>query len=93
MIKNLEIDKNSDFRIYEGERHPKLISIANSLLFTHLKPDLSNLNKLKDFFDKIAKIFVILLPCQKMNADSIWEDSVVHVKECQNSKNEQKEIR
>ena len=37
MIKNLEIDKNSDFRIYEGERHPRLISIANFLLHTHLK--------------------------------------------------------
>ena len=50
MIKNLAIEMNSDYRIYEGERHPKLISIANFLLHTHLKPDQSNVKELKVFF-------------------------------------------
>ncbi len=80
MIKNLEPDKNSDFRIYEGERHPRLISIANFLLHTHLNPDLSNLNKLKSFFDEIVRNFCHPSPIPETERDRIWDDSVVKVK-------------
>lgn len=89
MIKNLEIDKNSDFRIYEGERHPRLISIANFLLHIHLKPDQSNVKELKAFFDEIVRNFCHPSPTPETERDRIWDDSVVYVKECQNSKNEQ----
>ena len=90
MIKNLGFDKNSDYRIYEGERHPRLISIANFLLHTHLKPDLSNLNMLKAFFDEIAQNFCHPTSLPQDECNSIWDNSVVHVQECRNSKNEQK---
>lgn len=80
MIKNLEIDKNSNFRIYEGERHSKLISIANSLLFTHLESDHRNLDNLKDFFDEIGQMFCYPSPLPEKERESIWYDSVKRVK-------------
>ena len=90
MIKNLKIDKNSDYRIYEGERHSRLITIANFLLHTHLKRDLSNLSKLKNFFDDIVQVFCHPSPLPETEQDRIWDDSVNHVKECNNAKSEQK---
>lgn len=80
MIKNLEIDKDSNFRINEGQRHQKLLSIANYLLFTHLESDDRNLDNLKDFLDEIGQRFCYPSPLPEKEMESIWYDSVERVK-------------
>lgn len=80
MIENLEIDKDSDFRIYEGERHPRLVSIANSILFNHLEKDGGNIDILKNFFEDINEEFCSAQPLPMGEADSIWSSSLDYVK-------------
>jgi putative DNA primase/helicase len=80
MIENLEIDKSSDFRIYEGERHPRLVSIANSTLFNHLEKDGGNIDRLKNFFEDINKEFCSPEPLPPGEIDSILNSSIEYVK-------------
>lgn len=80
MIKKLKIDENSKYTINEGGRHSTLVSIANSILFRHLE-DGSNLDKLRDFFEKINEKFCYpdSLPGDEIR--SIWDSSIANVKQ------------
>jgi putative DNA primase/helicase len=80
MIENFEIDKDSDYRIYEGERHPKLVSIANSILFNHLEKDDGNIGSLKRFFEEINEEFCSPKPLPPGEIESIWNSSLDYVK-------------
>ena len=55
MIKSLDIRSDLAITIHEGERHSTLVSIANSILFRHLrlKSSEEDLERLRSFFIKI----------------------------------------
>lgn len=78
-IRNLKIEVGVDIAINEGERHTKLLSIANSILFTHLERDYHNTDKLKAFFEEMNVAFCSPEPLPQEEMDSIWQSAVNYV--------------
>jgi hypothetical protein len=73
MIKSLTI--NHAIKIPQGQRHITLISLADSLLFTHLGKGKKTENQLKDFFDRINE--ELCEPSLQSNErDSIWKSAL-----------------
>jgi hypothetical protein len=48
--RSVSFDNKDRVKISKGYRNPTLISVANSILFTHLQKDRGNEDKLKQFF-------------------------------------------
>jgi putative DNA primase/helicase len=78
MIKLLKLKKNIDSVIYQGERHNRLISIGNSILFNHLNEDLQNVDELYKFFIEINKMFCSP-EVSTEEIDSIWNSCLTFV--------------
>jgi P4 family phage/plasmid primase-like protien len=73
MIKSLTI--NHAIKIPQGQRHITLISLADSLLFTHLGKGKKTENQLKGFFDRISE--ELCEPSLQSNErDSIWKSAL-----------------
>ncbi len=80
MIKSLKIDQKADIAINHGERHPTLLTIANSILFHHLEKAGENVDMLKVFFQEINQVFCHPEPLPSEEIDSIWNSSIDYVK-------------
>lgn len=81
MIKSLKIEETTNLTLYQGERHDKLLPIANSILFSHLEENSENVNELKNFFMKINKIFCFPDSLPEDEIDNIWNSALNYVKE------------
>ncbi len=76
--KNLKINESEYGVINEGERHNTLISMANSILFRHLRNG-DNLDKLFGFFSEINERLCSPGPLPAEEANSIWDSALTFV--------------
>ncbi|HEX5186961.1 MAG TPA: hypothetical protein VFV86_08735, partial [Nitrososphaeraceae archaeon] len=74
MIASLEI--NSDIIIQEGERHDKLLAIANSLLIKYKYNNNVNREFLKNFFYDINNKLCKPTPSPESEIERIWRDAI-----------------
>jgi P4 family phage/plasmid primase-like protien len=82
-IQNLEFNGELDgFIINEGNRHSLLISIADSILFRHLKQesDENDLERLKAFFIQINETSCSPSPLSQNEVNSIWKSALTYVR-------------
>jgi hypothetical protein len=72
--RNVSFDKNR-VKIQSGYRNVTLISVANSILFTHLHRDKSNEEELKEFFYAINH-FLCDGPLPRSEVAAIWASAI-----------------
>lgn len=77
MIKTLQID-DDNVKIVKGNRHNTLLSIANSLLWTHNNSKNISEEKLRDFFFEINNKLCIE-PSPEEEVKQIWKDVLSHI--------------
>lgn len=90
MIKTLNLDGVGEIIIREGERHTKMLSIANSILFNHLQINDKSVDKLKSFFENINKNCCTPEPLLQPEIDSIWTCALDFVKRNKDFRNSAK---
>jgi len=79
IIQKLEIDKT--ITILEGARHNTLLSIANSLLFTHYINGNRTKDRLKKFLEETNEQLCQPYPLHYKEIDAIWKSSLEYVEE------------
>ncbi|MGD9534594.1 MAG: phage/plasmid primase, P4 family [Candidatus Nitrosocosmicus sp.] len=83
IVKTLRIKDNVEIALLEGERHNRLISIGNSLLFRHYNEDedgTANAAKLKTFFEEINLKFCKPEPIPQVELDTIWNSCIKFIR-------------